>query len=124
MSIPWVELLLFMAAVALLALYGLSVSGHFPADLRAAEFRAGLGAITMWITIAIAGLATVVVIGAAWSVLPWYAAAIGGGAMLLIAPLILQAFPDRFVNGRSALIAFAAGSASAALMLWARAVHI
>ena len=32
MAVPVIELLLFMVGVALAALYGLTVSGHFPAN--------------------------------------------------------------------------------------------
>jgi len=50
---------------------------------------------------------------------PWYAAIIGGGAMVLIAPLLLQLFSDRFVDGRISLLAFsfAAGCLACAMAL-------
>jgi hypothetical protein len=119
---PWTELALFMTAVMLLSLYGLTVSGHFPAELRAAELRTGLGAFTMWATILLAGLSAVIVASAAFDLLPWYAIVIGGGAMLLAAPLLLRPFPDRFVNGRAGLVVFAAAATAVALLLWAH-VH-
>jgi hypothetical protein len=37
----------------------------------------------------------------AWQHVPLPAAVIGGGAMVLFAPLLLQPFPDSFVNGRA-----------------------
>jgi hypothetical protein len=119
--VPWIELVLFMAAVALLALYGLTLSGHFPAEFRAPELRSGFGAMTMWTTIVAACLAAVIVLSVAWRVLPWYAVTIGGGGMLLAAPLLLRPFPDRFVNGRAGLVTFAAGATAVAIILWATA---
>ena len=121
MTFPWVELALFMIAVTFLALYGLTVTGHFPAEIRAAELRSGIGALIMWGTLLVVLLATVIVLGVAFSVLPWPAITIGGGAMVLFAPLLLRPVPDRFVNGLAALLAFAAGAATAALILWAAA---
>jgi len=121
MAFPWGELALFMSAVALLALYGLTVSGHFPAEFRATELKTAIGAMIIWVTLLAAILAAVIAIAAALRILSWSAIIIGGGAMLLLAPLLLQPLPDRFVNGRSALVAFAGGAVVAALTLWAAA---
>ena len=38
----------------------------------------------------------------AYASVAWYAAVIGGGLMVLIAPFVLQPFGDKFVNGRVA----------------------
>jgi hypothetical protein len=46
----------------------------------------------------------------AWRYLPWYAAVIGGGGAILVAPLALQPLPDRFVDGAGALIVFGGAS--------------
>ena len=54
----------------------------------------------------------------AWKALPWYALVIGGGAVLLFAPLLLQPLPDSFVNGRRGLLAFAAGAVVFAALMW------
>jgi len=45
-----------------------------------------------------------------WRYVPWYAAVIGGGGAILIAPLALQPLPDHFVDGASALIVFSGAS--------------
>jgi hypothetical protein len=119
MTLYWGALALFMISVAFLALYGLTVSGHFPADVRAPALRSAIGATTLWATLVAAALAAIVTIAVAVRVLPWSAIIIGGGAMLLFVPLLLRPLPDRFVNGYSALIAFASGAALAALILWA-----
>jgi hypothetical protein len=117
-AIPWIELVLFMAGVGFVALYGLTVSGHFPAEFRADELRNRAGSLVMWGTIVITGVAAATTAIVGWTVLPWYAFVIGGGAALLAAPLLLRPFPDRFVNGGAALLTFAAGATASAIMLW------
>ena len=58
-------------------------------------------------------------LASAWRLIPWYATVIGGGLAILAAPLGLQQFSDRFVNGRAALLSFAAtGGVLALLLLW------
>jgi hypothetical protein len=118
MTLAWGALALFMIAVVLLALYGLTVSGHFPAEARAPALRSALGAIILWTTLVEAGVAAMVAIAAAPRVLPWPAIVIGGGAMLLFAPLLLRPLPDRFVNGHAGLLSFAGGALLAAVGLW------
>ena len=51
--------------------------------------------------------------------LPWPAIIIGGGAMLLAAPLLLRPFPDRFVDGLAGLATFAVSALAIAAVLWA-----
>ena len=121
MTVPVIELLLFMAGVALAALYGLTLSGHFPAEFRAAELKTGLGATIMWGTTIATCAATVVTLLVGWSVLPWYAIAIGGGMMLLATPLLLRPLPDWFVNGPAGLLTFAGGAAVSAIVMWVAA---
>jgi hypothetical protein len=57
MTLPWVELIIFAIAVGLLALYGLTFSGHFPAEFRNPQLRGGLGAAILWGTLITACLA-------------------------------------------------------------------
>jgi hypothetical protein len=104
---PLPELAVFMALVLVLALYGLTVSGHFPAEYRAEALSTATGQVLLWGSLTLCAALTVLVAGFAWRHVPLYAAAIGGGAMLLAAPLILRPLPDSFVNGRSALLFFA-----------------
>jgi hypothetical protein len=117
--VPWIELALFMAGVGFVALYGLTVSGHFPAEFRADNLESGAGATVIWATIIVtsAAAATILIVG--WIALPWYAIVIGGGAVLLATPLLLRPFPDWFVDGRAGLWVFAAGALAIALILWA-----
>lgn len=114
----WPELLLFMGATMLIALYGLTVSGHFPAEFRGETLKGGSGGIALWASIAVAASATGVTLLRAWETLPWYAVVIGAGAMLLFAPLVLRPLPDSFVNGRGGLVVFSGGAALLALLLW------
>jgi hypothetical protein len=99
---------IFMGLVLVLALCGLTVSGHFPADARDPRLRTTIGKVILWATVAVALLVAASAIALAWRRLPLYAAIIGGGAMVLIAPQLLRPLPDRFVNGRRSLILWAA----------------
>ena len=114
----WPELLLFMGATMLIALYGLTVSGHFPAEFRSDALKGGAGALALWgsiaVTVATAGLTLL----RGWETLPWYAVVIGGGAMLLFAQLLLRPLPDSFVNGKTGLVVFSSGAALLAFLLW------
>ncbi len=112
----WTALALFAAIVLAVALYALAVSGHFPAEHRRATLRDGLGGGILWGTIAIAALAGgAAVVFALWR-LPGYAAVIAGGLAVLGAPVVLQAFPDRFVDGRRGLVVLAGSAAVLAVV--------
>lgn len=114
---------LFMALVLASALQGLAASGHFP---RADQPVSGVAPLILFGTIALVAFSLTAGIAAALRVLPWYAAVIGGGLSVLAAPPVLRAFPDRFIDGRGSLLAFAAAGAVLALSLvclLARAGH-
>ena len=113
---PLPELILFMALVLVLSLFGLTVSGHFPQEHRAASLRTGAGVLVLWGTIAVCSTLTLAAAAFAWQYVPLPAAVIGGGAMVLFAPLLLQPFPDSFVNGRRGLLIFAGIAAGLALI--------
>jgi hypothetical protein len=97
-----VTLLLFTAS-----LYGLAALGHFPRATRQQALLQGSGPLVLWGSIAAVAASVAVAVVAAWQMIPWYAAIIGGGAAILLAPLALQYFSDRFVDGRRALLLFA-----------------
>ena len=120
-AIPWIELVLFVAVVGFAALYGLTASGHFPAEFRADALKRGAGAVVLWGTLALTGIAVLATLVVAWRVLPLYAIVIGGGMMLLATPLLLRPFPDWFVNGRAGLLTFTAAATVSAIMMWAAA---
>jgi hypothetical protein len=112
-------LALFMALMLAASLQGLAASGHFPRQHRTAALASGLGPMILFGSIAIMIVCFTAGAGAAVRLLPWYAVIIGGGLSVLSAPLVLQRLPDRFVDGRSSLIAFAtAGIAFALLLIW------
>ena len=113
---PVAALAVFMGLVLVLALYALTVSGHFPAEYRDPSLRTGIGRAVLWVTLAIAGLIVLAAIAVAWHSLPLYATVIAAGAMLLFAPLLLRPLPDSFVNGRRGLIILAAIGALLALL--------
>ena len=111
--------LLFAALVLAVALYALSLSGHFPSEHRGATLRGASGTVFIGITAALALLSLALGLGAGWHKVPWYGLIIAGGAALLAAPLVLMKFPDQFVNGRGALAAFSGITAASAAMLYA-----
>jgi hypothetical protein len=103
----WGAIMMFALLVMSAALYGLTASGHFPSEHRAEALRTTSGAAILWGTMVLALATAIVGLGLAWAVLPWTWAVIVGGAVLLMAPLILQLFPDSFVDGRAGLLVFA-----------------
>ena len=113
----WLPFCLFMAVVLAVSLYGLAVSGQFPREHRKPDLRSGAGALILLGSIAVVALSFSAGIVLAWRTVPWYAVIIGGGLVLLMTPLLLRPLPDRFVNGRGALIAFAGAAALLALAL-------
>ena len=113
----WIGFAFFMAGVLAVALYGLTASGHFPAEARSAKFKGG-GALVLWGTLAVTVLAAAAMLLKSWWILPWYFQVIGGGAMLLFAPLLLQPLPDSFVNGRRGLLVFGGSAALLAGLMW------
>lgn len=117
-EVDWVILGLLAGSLLLAALYALAASGHFPKEHRSPALRAGWGAIVLWSTLTATAAAAAAAIAAAWGALPWYAIVIGGGAALLFAPLLLQPFPDSFVNGRRGLLVLAGGAVLLAILMW------
>jgi hypothetical protein len=110
-----VPLLLFAALILSGSLQGLAVSGHFPRRRKGSA--SGSGTITLFGSMALTIAALIGGTATALHVVPWYAAVIGAGCALLAAPPVLSLFPDRFVDGRGAPLAFAAFSAALALLI-------
>jgi hypothetical protein len=98
------ELALFMALFLSVSMYALAASGHFPHEHRAQKFKTGIGRMVLFGTIVLSILGAVLGVYFVRASVPWYAAVIGGGAMVLAAPLVLQLFSDRFVDGRTSLL--------------------
>ena len=114
----WLWLASFMAGILSAALYGLTASGHFPAERREQKFRETQGALVLWSTLLVTLLSVGAMLVLAWRALPWYIALLGGGAMLLFAPMLLQPLPDSFVNGRRGLLAFCACAVAFTGLMW------
>ena len=114
LSIP---LLLFTTLLHFVSLHLLSASGQFPREHRSPSLTSALGALILYGTIAVAFTSFLAALFAARKMIPWYAAVIGGGLAILVAPMVLQLFSDRFVDGRGSLVTFAAASALIALFL-------
>ena len=104
----WFSPLLVAVLVTMLALYGLTVAGHFPAERRANDLRAGAGIFILWATILVAALSAAAGVAFAARALSWPPAVIATGLGLLVAPLVLQRLPNSVVDGRAGLVLFAA----------------
>ena len=96
--------LLFMALLLVVSLLGLAAAGHFPRQHDKPSAR--IGAPLLFGSLAIAGGCLLAAMVGAWRHIPWYAAIIGGGAMILFTPLLLLPLPDAFVDGPAALLVF------------------
>jgi hypothetical protein len=112
-----IPLLLFTALLHFVSLHLLAASGQFPREHRSPSLTSAIGALILYGTLAVAFTSLLAAIFAAWTMIPWYAAVIGGGLAILVAPMVLQLFSDRFVDGRGSLVSFAAASALIALFL-------
>ena len=112
-----IPLILFTVLLHLVSLHALAASGQFPREHRARALASGFGWIILYGSIAVALTSLLVAFFAAWRLVPWYAAVIGGGLAVLAAPIALRQFGDRFVDGRASLLIFAGASAALALLL-------
>lgn len=115
---PWPELATFMALVLIVCTYVMAASGHFPKAGRSSRIASTTGTIILWGTIVLVALAGVFALFFAYMTIPWYAAVIGGGLMMLIAPFTLQPFPDRFVDGQTVLVALALMATAVSFGAW------
>jgi len=75
-----VPLVVFVALMLLTSLQALSASGHFPKTSRLPALAQGSGPMVLWTSIVVTAGSVVAGIAAAWMLVPWYAAVIGGGA--------------------------------------------
>jgi hypothetical protein len=114
-----VPLIVFAALLLVLSLHGLAASGQFPHEHRKPALATAVGTALLYGSIAVAIVSLGVALLAAWRLIPWYAAIIGGCLAVLVAPLVLQQCPDRFIDGRASVLSFAAAGALLALvMVW------
>ncbi|MGA7004579.1 MAG: hypothetical protein WBZ28_21815 [Pseudolabrys sp.] len=113
----WIPLALFTTLLLFVSLHALAASGQFPREHRTPALMSGGGAIVLYGTIAVALISLLAALFAVWRLIPWYAAVIGGGLAILAAPLVLEKFTDRFVDGRTSLVSFAGAGALLAFLL-------
>jgi hypothetical protein len=102
------HLALFMALLLAVSMLALTASGHFPKEHRSPSLNSAMGGLILFGSIALALVCLVLGIFFVQMSVPWYAAVIGGGIMVLATPLLLRPFPDSFVNGRASLLTFSA----------------
>ena len=114
---PLIALLLLVLLVSAATLQGLAASGHFPLRDDSAKPSSRSGHVILLGSTGVALLALVAGSVAAPRLTSWSATIIAGGLSLLFAPLVLRAFPDRFVDGAGALVSFAAATVAAAVIL-------
>lgn len=107
-ALNWAALVLFSALVLTIALFGLSLSGHFPTQAQKLGSKDVITRAVVVSCIIIVALSTAKTFGIALKHLPAPMAIIGGGAALLAAPLVLQRFSDTFVDGLRGIVALAA----------------
>lgn len=119
MVLPLLLIVLFTMLMLAASLHTLTALGHFPRAARLPAMSTWVGTAAIWLSIAVVAGSVVIGLVAAWRLIPWYAAVIGGGGGILAAPLVLQSFPDRFVDGKRGLVGFAAVTLALALaLLW------
>ena len=114
-----IPLLPFVLLVSAAALHGLAASGHFPLRDGRTKSTSQPGRAALFASIALTLLALIAGCMAVPRLTSWSAAIIAGGFSLLFAPLLLRVFPDRFINGAGALIAFTGATlVAAAFLIW------
>jgi hypothetical protein len=113
------NLVLFIVGFTLLTLYGLTVSGHFPASARSNELQTPVATFVIALTLLMSGLAAMILIGVAVIALPWTTIIIAGGGAVLAGPVLLRVFPDDFVDGLGGMVSFALATIVIAIVLWA-----
>ena len=108
-------LVLLVALVTVLMLFGLTAAGHFPAERRSSTWHCAAGDVILWGSMLVAALSAAAALWFAVRRLPWPQAVIAAGLGLLVAPLVLQRLPDRFVDSRRGLLALAGLAAALAV---------
>lgn len=105
---PPIESMTFMAGVLVVFIFIVTVAAHFPAEARRPSLRGTAGTALIFCSSALVATSAIAGLILAYHAIPWYAAVIGGGAMILAAPYTLHPLSDDFVNGPSALIVLGA----------------
>ncbi len=114
----WLVITAFAALLLSASLHLLSAVDHFPKVERRAEFRTVPGSLLLHGSIALVLIAVAAGLWLTFSIAPWYAGVLAGGAGVLVAPLILPNFSDRFVDGFGALVVFTLFSYLSLAAIW------
>ena len=109
---------LFGVTMLSAAMLGLVAAGHFPGERRAQDIARGGGPLILWSAMATTAVAFGIAVASAVTLLPWSYLVVSASLAVLFAPLALQQFPDRFVDGRSGLVALAASTAALTGVVW------
>jgi hypothetical protein len=112
-----VPLAVFALLILVASLQLLTASGHFPSHARGPNMKGAAAVLLLWLSLAVTLAALIAGVLVAWGHLPWQGLVIAAGLAVLAAPVILQQFSDRFVDGPGALLAFAGGAIAFALLL-------
>lgn len=105
---PIPELVLFSAVSLTVFMFVVVAAGMFPAEHRTSDLRGTAGNALLWISIVAIGAVAVRAIAFAIETLPWYAAVIAGGSMLLAAPFVLGLLPPPLADNRTGIVGLAA----------------
>ena len=104
---PIPELALFSIVSLTVFMFVVVAAGMFPAEHRTSDLRGAAGSALLWISIVAVGAVAVRAVAFAVATLPWYAAVIAGGLMLLAAPFVLGLLPPRLVGNRAGIVGLA-----------------
>jgi hypothetical protein len=115
-AINWQAFAVFSALIAIIAVFALSLSGHFPAEPKKRELKDWPGRALLVSCIIVVAFCTAKALGLAMGHLPAPIAIIGAGGSLLAAPLLLQKLPDSFIDSRGGLAALAGVAAVLAFL--------
>ena len=111
MSLPSLSPLLLLMATALVScMFVVVVAGHFPVQSRAEKFTTLSGLLVLWGSICVVVISSLGTVYFSAMALPLYATIIGGGLMVLAAPLAVQPFSNHIVDSKQVLLALAAVS--------------
>lgn len=105
---PIPELALFSAVALTVFMFVVVAAGMFPAEHRTSDLRGTAGNALLWMSIAAVGAVAVRAVAFAIETLPWYAAVIAGGSMLLAAPFVLGLLPPALADNRTGIVGLAA----------------
>lgn len=109
MIVPQIpELALFSAVALIVFMFVVVAAGMFPAEHRTPDLRGAVGSALLWMSIIAMGVVAIRAVAFAIATLPWYAAVIAGGSMLLAAPFVLGLLPPSLADNRTGIVGLAA----------------